>query len=191
MSKKINTLLSLAVCIGVFSTASQAITTTNNMTLQWQGTVPTKPTASGGLSFVSPLDPSQPFVPTIGTVSISDNGTDDGKVFTLAPVSFGIKTSSKLTAGSKIKAYLASSERFTGLNAVAGSSATPKLKLSIGSEVLKVGSSAAIDAVDVIGTTTDYADISISGTGELPDGTFTEGDNFMVTSTVVFTADVT
>lgn len=161
------------------------------MTLQWQGTVPTKPTASGGLSFVSPLDPSQPFVPTIGTVSISDNGTDDGKVFTLAPVSFGIKTSSKLTAGSKIKAYLASSERFTGLNAVAGSSATPKLKLSIGSEVLKVGSSAAIDAVDVIGTTTDYADISISGTGELPDGTFTEGDNFMVTSTVVFTADVT
>lgn len=193
MFKKNNILLSLVVCTGVFSSQLQAASTSNNMTLQWQGTVPTKPAANGSWSFVSSLDQTQAFTPSLGAITVSNASSGAGKALTLTPVNFSIKgKNTGLTASSKVKAYLSSPVSFTGLNATSTSNTAPTLTLSVSGQELRVGSNSAVDAASVASSgTTNSVDISITGVGSLPENSFTEGDIFSVAATIVFTADVT
>ncbi|EDM7409302.1 hypothetical protein CWG93_18935 [Salmonella enterica subsp. enterica serovar Sandiego] len=190
--KKLSTfLVPVVLATGVFSTTTYAAYTSSPMTLQWQGQVPVTPVPGGAWSFVSAVNPSTAFVPSTGSIIVT-NGTKVGeKNITITPVNFSIKSSTGLTANSAIKAYLASPVAFSGLNAKPGITDKPELNFMINTHAISVGSGASADVGNAPGTAAanNMVDINITGTGTLKSDTFTEGDTFTASATIMFSAD--
>ncbi|EEK2702876.1 hypothetical protein S479_22415 [Salmonella enterica subsp. enterica serovar Newport] len=167
----------------------------STLTLQWTGTIPTASVTAGSWKFVSSTSSSVDFVPTNGTITVTNGSVAGTKNLVLAPVNFSIAASSgrKFTNSSSIKAYLASATTFTGLNPAsdATSSDAPSMTIKVNDKDLSVGSAQSVDVSTFANATTELVNISIKGSGTLPQKSYTSGDSFTASSTIVFTADVT
>ncbi|HBZ9867672.1 TPA: hypothetical protein MND73_004645 [Salmonella enterica subsp. houtenae] len=166
----------------------------NTLNLQWQGTIPVPPVTTGAWKFVSSTDPSKPFVPTLGMITVGSAAVDGEKTLTASPVSFSIRGTSGLTASSSVTAYLASPITFTGLNADASATDAEKaatMEISVGGTTIKIGSGSAVKVADapVTAAANSGVDITVTGKGNLKTKAYTPGDTFTASATLVFTAD--
>ena len=170
----------------LFSAGSMAADSTKAIQLQWQGLVPTTPTATGDWKFVDPITGAD-YVPIMGVLNIAGG---DIKTVTPSPVQIGLKANTGVfTASSNIKAYLATPPTYIGLT---GSTPPSAHKITVNGKELGVGSSGAIDVASV-GTPTaaDIIPLTITGSGQLELASYTPGDTVILTANLMVTADVT
>lgn len=184
----------LLVALMAAAFAGQAMSTpvvsTKTLQVTWAGVVPVSPLATGEWRFVNIADPTQDFVPTTGTINVRPiaNGAHS---FQTSDVAFGIqaKQGEFFTDASTITAYLASAVGFQGLTPT-DASAVPNITLNANGTPLTVGPGAPVTLASVSGSSTDFVPVTLSGSGSLPDRSFTAGDNFSAHATVMFTASV-
>ena len=180
--------MALLSSVGVVGSAA-AGDTTKLVQLQWSGTVPFSPVATGDWIFVA-ADGVTGFVPQIGNITVANDAGDTSiKKLTMSPVQFGIKATTGALAVGEIKAYLASDVSFSGLVPSQDNAPAPSATVKVGSATLQVGAANTIKVADSSASEAAVP-VSVTATGILPAGSYTEGNNVSATATLMFTAGI-